>query len=114
MSPAKNGWGTDPAERAFYRVFRDFSPLNDLGSGYKTREAAVTGRALKQSAANDERERERQGMKEITRKQFTLGKQRLLGRKAIPMAARAVSFYCSPDAAAMFGTNSKSPTDQSR
>ena len=33
---------------------------------------------------------------------FEPGKQRLLGRKAIPMAARAVSFYCSPDTAAMF------------
>ena len=41
--------GTDPTERAFYRAFRDFNPLNDLGSGYKTREAAVTGRALKQA-----------------------------------------------------------------
>ena len=38
--------GTDPAQRAFYRVFRGFSPLDDLGSGYKTREAAVTGRRL--------------------------------------------------------------------
>ena len=38
--------GTDPAKRAFYRTFRDFNPLNDLGSGYKTREAAVTGRRL--------------------------------------------------------------------
>ena len=28
-----NGWGTDPAERAFYRAFRDFNPLNDLGIG---------------------------------------------------------------------------------
>ena len=25
--------GTDPAERAFYRAFRDFNPLNDLGIG---------------------------------------------------------------------------------
>ena len=32
----------------------------------------------------------------------SMGKQRLLGRKAIPMAARAVSFYCSPDVAVMF------------
>ena len=32
----------------------------------------------------------------------SMGKQRLLGRKAIPMVARAVSFYCSPDAAVMF------------
>ena len=23
--------GTDPTERAFYRAFRDFNPLNDLG-----------------------------------------------------------------------------------
>jgi len=26
-----NGWGTDPAKRAFYRAFRDFNPLNDFG-----------------------------------------------------------------------------------
>ena len=25
--------GADPAKRAFYRAFRDFNPLNDLGSG---------------------------------------------------------------------------------
>ena len=25
--------GTDPAKRAFYRAFRDFDPLNDLGIG---------------------------------------------------------------------------------
>ena len=25
--------GTAPAKRAFYRAFRDFNPLNDLGSG---------------------------------------------------------------------------------
>jgi len=25
--------GTDPAKRAFYRAFRDFNPLNDLGIG---------------------------------------------------------------------------------
>ena len=25
--------GPDPAKRAFYRAFRDFNPLNDLGSG---------------------------------------------------------------------------------
>ena len=25
--------GTDPAERAFYRAFRDFNPLNDLEIG---------------------------------------------------------------------------------
>ena len=28
---ALNGWGTDPAKRAFYRAFRDFNPLNDFG-----------------------------------------------------------------------------------
>ena len=28
-----NWMGTDPTERAFYRAFRDFNPLNDLGSG---------------------------------------------------------------------------------
>ena len=27
------GWGTDPAKRAFYRAFRDFNPLNDIGIG---------------------------------------------------------------------------------
>jgi hypothetical protein len=27
------GRGTDPAERAFYRVFLDFNPLNVLGIG---------------------------------------------------------------------------------
>ena len=26
--------GTGPAKRAFYRVFRDFNLLNDLGIGY--------------------------------------------------------------------------------
>ena len=25
--------GTDPAKRAFYRAFRDFNPLNDIGIG---------------------------------------------------------------------------------
>ena len=25
--------GTDPTEHAFYKAFRDFNPLNDLGSG---------------------------------------------------------------------------------
>jgi len=25
--------GTDPAKRAFYRAFRDFNPLTDLGIG---------------------------------------------------------------------------------
>ena len=29
----KIGWGTDPAKRAFYRAFRDFNPLNDIGIG---------------------------------------------------------------------------------
>ena len=29
----QNGWGTDPAERAFSRAFRDFNPLTDLGIG---------------------------------------------------------------------------------
>ena len=38
----------------------------------------------------------------LTKGAESMGKQRLLGRKAIPMAARAVSFYCSPDAAVMF------------
>ena len=27
------GRGTHPTERAFYRAFRDFNPLNDLGIG---------------------------------------------------------------------------------
>ena len=31
-SDGLNGWG-DPAERAFYRAFCDFNPLNDLGIG---------------------------------------------------------------------------------
>ena len=57
---------------------------------------------------------ENDGIDFLTKGAESMGKQRLLGRKAIPMAARAVSFYCSPDAAVMFGTNSKSPTDQSR
>ena len=57
---------------------------------------------------------ENDGIDFLTKGAESMGKQRLLGRKAIPMAARAVSFYCSPDAAAMFGANSKSPTDQSR
>jgi len=30
---SQNGWGTNPAKRAFYRAFRDFNPLNDLGIG---------------------------------------------------------------------------------
>ncbi len=29
----KDRVGTHPAKRTFYRAFRDFSPLNDLGSG---------------------------------------------------------------------------------
>ena len=28
-----NWMGTDPTERTFYRAFRDFNPLNDLGIG---------------------------------------------------------------------------------
>ena len=109
----ENGWGQTPRNARFSGISamsttRMTSESGSSPANYCFRADAETG------AANDERERERQGMKEITRKQFTLGKQRLLGRKAIPMAARAVSFYCSPDAAAMFGTNSKSPTDQSR
>ena len=28
-----NWTGTDPTERAFYRAFRDFNPLNDFGIG---------------------------------------------------------------------------------
>ena len=57
---------------------------------------------------------ENDGIDFLTKGAESMGMQRLLGRKVIPMAARAVSFYCSPDIAAMFGTNSKSPTDQSR
>ena len=57
---------------------------------------------------------ENDGIDFLTKGAESMGMQRLLGRKVIPMAARAVSFYCSPDAAVMFGTNSKSPTDQSR
>ena len=45
---------------------------------------------------------ENDGIDFLTKGAESMGKQRLLGRKAIPMAARAVSFYCSPDAAAMF------------
>ena len=44
---------------------------------------------------------ETDGIDFLTKGAESMGKQRLLGRKAIPMAARAVSFYCSPDAAAM-------------
>ena len=45
---------------------------------------------------------ENDGIDFLTKGAESMGKHRLLGRKAIPMAARAVSFYCSPDAAAMF------------
>ena len=45
---------------------------------------------------------ENDGIDFLTKGAESMGKQRLLGRKAIPMAARAVSFYCSPDTAAMF------------
>ena len=38
----------------------------------------------------------------LTKGAESMGKQRLLGRKVIPMAARAVSFYYSPDTAVMF------------
>ena len=44
---------------------------------------------------------ENDGIDFLTKGAESMGKQRLLGRKAIPMAARAVSFYCSPDAAVM-------------
>ena len=44
---------------------------------------------------------ENDGIDFLTKGAESMGKQRLLGRKVIPMAARAVSFYCSPDAAAM-------------
>ena len=45
---------------------------------------------------------ENDGVDFLTKGAESMGKQRLLGRKVIPMAARAVSFYCSPDTAAMF------------
>ena len=45
---------------------------------------------------------ENDGIDFLTKGAESMGKQRLLGRKVIPMAARAVSFYCSPDAAEMF------------
>ena len=45
---------------------------------------------------------ENDGIDFLTKDAESMGKQRLLGRKVIPMAARAVSFYCSPDAAVMF------------
>ena len=44
---------------------------------------------------------ENDGIDFLTKGAESMGKQRLLGRKAIPMAARAVSFYCSPDAAVL-------------
>ena len=44
---------------------------------------------------------ENDGIDFLTKGAESMGKQRLLGRKAIPMAARAVSFYCGPDTAAM-------------
>ena len=50
-----NGWGQAPAKRAFYRTFRDFNPLNDLGSGWKPRDAAVPGLALKQAWLRDQK-----------------------------------------------------------
>ena len=45
---------------------------------------------------------ENDGIDFLTKGAESMGKQRLLGRKLIPMAARAVSFYCCPDAAVMF------------
>ena len=45
---------------------------------------------------------ENDGIDFLTKGDESMGKQRLLGRKVIPMAARAVSFYCSPDAAVLF------------
>ena len=45
---------------------------------------------------------ENDGIDFLTKGAESMGKQRLLVRKVIPMAARAVSFYCSPDAAAMY------------
>ena len=45
---------------------------------------------------------ENDGIDFLTKGAESMGRKRLLGRKAIPMAARAVSFYCSPDAAVMF------------
>ena len=45
---------------------------------------------------------ENDGIDFLTKGAESMGKQRLLGRKAIPMAARAVTFFCSPDTAAMF------------
>ena len=45
---------------------------------------------------------ENDGIDFLTKGAESMGKQRLLVGKMIPMAARAVSFYCSPDTAAMF------------
>ena len=45
---------------------------------------------------------ENDGIDFLTTGAEAMGKQRLLGRQLISMAARAVSFYCSPDAAVMF------------
>jgi len=45
---------------------------------------------------------ENDGIDFLTKGAESMGRKRLLNRKAIPMAARAVSFYCSPDTAAMF------------
>ena len=45
---------------------------------------------------------ENDGIDFLTKGAESMGRKRLLGRKVIPMAARAVSFYCSPDTAAMF------------
>ena len=45
---------------------------------------------------------ENDGIDFLTKGAESMGKHRLLGRKVIPMAPRAVSFYCSPDAAVMF------------
>ena len=45
---------------------------------------------------------ENDGIDFLTKGAESMGKQRLLGRKLISMAARVVSFYCNPDAAVMF------------
>ncbi len=45
---------------------------------------------------------ENDGIDFLSKGAESMGRKRLLNRKAIPMAARAVSFYCSPDTAAMF------------
>lgn len=45
---------------------------------------------------------ENDGIDFLTKGGESMGKHRLLDRKVIPMAARAVSFYCSPDAAVLF------------